>query len=407
MSVAEEFPEDPTLQLGNAECVAFVDDNQTHGVVASVTGQFFADPIVRAGNSKDALQFFSEASPPRVLIVDIAAGDDPVTTMLSLVTAFPPETRLIGIGQVNDIGLYRELTEAGIVDYLVKPISEKILAAALTRAEEGPELGDGELPETPRIAIVGTRGGVGASSIAVNLAWLIAEERKLKTALIDLDLWFGTVALALDIEPTRGLREALENPARIDSLFVSSATAKLTDHLSVMATEETIAGEVALDPGASEILLEALGRANDVIVVDLPRTAFRMRHHVLQASTNAILVTEMDLPSLRDSIRLLGAIEEANHELPITVIANRVGGKKQAMPASEFKKALGRKIDFVVPEDPKAFIEAANNGKPMVAAAPNGKATKVLRQVAAQLALGRQGDTKTAKKSWRSLLKRR
>jgi pilus assembly protein CpaE len=406
MSVAEEFLEEPTLQLGNAECVAFVDDNQTHGVVASVCGQFFADPIVRAGNSKDALQFFSEASPPRVLIVDIAEGDDPVTTMLSLVTAFPPETRLIGIGHVNDIGLYRELTEAGIVDYLVKPISEKVLSAALSRAEELPELGDGEAAETPRIAVVGTRGGVGASSIAVNLAWLIAEERKLKTALVDLDLWFGTVALALDIEPTRGLREALENPARIDSLFVSSATAKLTDHLSVMATEETIAGEVALDPGASEILLEALGRANDVIMVDLPRTAFRMRHHVLQASTAAVLVTEMDLPSLRDSIRLLGAIEEANSEIPVYVIANRAGSKKQAMPAAEFKKAMGRKIDYIVPEDPKAFIDAANNGKPLVAAAPNSKAAKVLRQVAAQLTLGRHGDKKTAKRSWRSLLKR-
>ena len=91
-----------------------------------------------------------------------------------------------------------------------------------------PEAGGSEEEpvETPRIAVIGTRGGVGATSVAANLAWLLAEETKLKTALIDLDLWFGTVALSLDIEPTRGLREALENPARIDSLFVSSATAK-------------------------------------------------------------------------------------------------------------------------------------------------------------------------------------
>ena len=202
------------------------------------------------------------------------------------------------------------------------------------------------------------------------------------------------------------MREALENPSRIDSLFVSSATAKLTDNLVVMATEETIAGEVALDPGASEILLEALGRANDVIMVDLPRTAFRMRHHVLQAATHALLVTEMDLASLRDAIRLLGAIEEANSDIIVSVVANRTGNKKQAMPPQEFKKALGRPIDFMIPEDPKAFIDAANNGKPVVAQAPRSKPARALRQVAQKLAADRQGDDKKAKGSWRRLLKR-
>ena len=141
MSAAEDFLDEPEVKTGTAECVAFVDDNQTHGVVANVTSQFFGDPQVRAGNCKDALHYFSEAEPPRILIVDIGDGEDPLATMLSLVTAFPPETRLIGVGSVNDISLYRELTEAGIVDYLVKPISEKNLTAALTRAEENTELG--------------------------------------------------------------------------------------------------------------------------------------------------------------------------------------------------------------------------------------------------------------------------
>src|SRR3546814_1972017 len=82
-----------------------------------------------------------------------------------------------------------------------------------------------------RIAVIGSRGGVGSSTFAVNLAWILAEERKYKTTLIDLDLEFGTIALSLDLEPTRGLREALENPARVDGLFISSATAKLTENL--------------------------------------------------------------------------------------------------------------------------------------------------------------------------------
>jgi pilus assembly protein CpaE len=242
MAMPDSLFDPEPLQCEAAECIAFVGDEQTHGVVSSVLQQFFADAVVRDGDSSAALAYLAEVPAPKVVIVDIGESSQPLNAMLSLTAAFTEDTHLIGIGEINDIALYRELTEAGVTDYLVKPVSEKSLAAALSRSEEAkveaapkPQISPDEVH---KIIVVGARGGVGASTTAVNLAWIFAEEKGMKTALVDLDLEFGTIALSLDLEPTRGLREALETPARIDNLFISSATAKLSDNLSIMATEE-------------------------------------------------------------------------------------------------------------------------------------------------------------------------
>jgi pilus assembly protein CpaE len=319
---------------------------------------------------------------------------------------------LIGIGTINDINLYREMVGAGITDYLVKPVTEKALAAALARAEE-PIYDPAAVEEAPkpdkikRIAVIGSRGGVGASSLAVNLAWLISQEHKQRTALVDLDLEFGTVALLLDLEPTTGLREALESPARIDSLFVESATAKLTETLSVMATEETLSTDVHFKPEAIDLLFDTLGRSNEVIIVDLPRSALAVRQRIFETATDVLLVTELTLPGLRDTMRILSSIEEVASGTPVTVIANRAGGAQQAMPPKDFQKALGHKVDFLIPQDEKAFKQGANNGKPLVQTDARGKASKAIRAIAAKLGKNKQpAAEKQVKKSWSQMFKK-
>lgn len=368
MSAAEKFLDDQSLEGVSAECVAFVSDNQTHGVIESVARQFFDAPVVRDGGSQQALEYLSIAPTPRVLIVDISESSAPLTAMLSLTAAFTEDTRLIGVGTVNDINLYREMVGAGITDYLVKPVSEKALAAALCRTEEpaagAPASEQTAADKSVRIAVVGARGGVGASTIAVNMAWILSNQKKQRTALIDLDLEFGTVALSLDLEPTRGLREALESPARIDSLFIESATAKLSETFSVMATEETLAQPIAYNPEAVDILFEALSRSNDCLVVDLPRSAFAVRQRVFEASSKIVLVTDLTLSGLRDTMRLLTGIEEVALGTPVSVVANRTG-PRDAMSVKDFQRALGHKVDFSVADAPKIFHQAANNGKPV------------------------------------------
>ena len=382
MSLAEDLTPTNFAPPKAAECVAFVRDNQTHDTVLRALEQQFPDPLIRDGGSTQALEYLADSSPPKVLIIDLGESEDPLSTMLSLLTAVPDGVRLVGIGTTNDITLYRELTEAGILDYLVKPVSERQISTALARLNEEPSEGEGGGDQPQCISVIGSRGGAGATSFAVNLAWLMAEELKQKTMLVDLDLWFGTIALSLDLEPTRGLREALENPARIDGLFISSSTAKISDNLAVMAAEEALAGEMIYYAGATEILIEALAHSNKCLVMDLPRGAFRMRHPVLEASSQIALVTPISLAGLRDSIRLLGAIDDAGSSAKVKIVANRTGGQSQGMSNGEFEKALGRKIDIDLPDEPKAYMEASNTGKPVVQAAPRSKSAKALRSYA-------------------------
>ncbi|MGF1629425.1 MAG: CpaE family protein [Kiloniellaceae bacterium] len=389
MSVANRILAQHSAESVAAECVAFVSDNQTHSVVAAVLKEYFAEPLVRDGGTNQAIEYLGGTTAPSVLIVDVSEAASPQTAMLSLSAATPDETKIIGIGSINDIAVYREIVESGACDYLVKPVSEKALVSALNRTEETHQnhVVDSAPEEKARIAVIGSRGGVGASTLAVNLAWILAEERKHKTALVDLDLEFGTIALSLDLEPTRGLREALENPARIDGLFISSATAKLTDNLSIMATEENFTSEAQYNPNAVDALFEALGRTNDAIVIDVPRSSYSVRRRVFETATEIILVTELNLSGLRDSLRLLRSILEVAPATPVRVVANRSAGPKQAMQVKDFQKALEHKVDLLLPDDPKSFNAAANTGKPLAQSHARARVCKALRKMAGEIQL--------------------
>ncbi len=183
-------------------------------------------------------------------------------------------TQVIALGDINDVELYRNLIRHGVQDYLVKPVSAETVAAALSRAERGP---NGEAaPKIGRlIAVIGARGGVGATTVATNVAWTLAHDHEMRVALVDLDLFFGTCGLALDLELGRGFREALENPARVDSLFIERAMVREGENLFVLSTEEALDGAFSFDPSALTSLIERLRRDFQCVVLDFPRFAAR------------------------------------------------------------------------------------------------------------------------------------
>ncbi|MGH6959735.1 MAG: AAA family ATPase, partial [Dongiaceae bacterium] len=253
------------------------------------------------------------------------------------------------------------------------------------------------------IAVMGTRGGVGASTVAMNLAWLMANDHKRETMLVDLDLQGGTIALALDVEPSHGLREVLDNPARIDSLFLTSVATKFADRLHVLAAEEAVDDEVHYNTSAVSLLLDELKKAAASVIVDLPRNAPGARAVVLAAAREIIIVTDLTLAGLRDGIRLHTMVQQVAPSARVFFVANRDGGREGTVSKAEFEKALGKPIDFILPEDAKANQAAANAGKPVAAAAASSKVTGVLKQIAKRIAAVDGSKSAQQKKSFWSL----
>ena len=406
-------PAEPTLSPSHAQadCVAFVADPLTHGTVTQLCQPVFPGLQVHQGGAKEAVDFLAAGAPPKILIVDVSDSNKPLSAMLPIIAAFAEDTRVIAIGALNDIELYREMIEAGISDYLVKPVTDKALSIALDRAEQrkaapaaAPEPEAHVVPDAGKrslVAVMGTRGGVGASTVAMNLAWLMANDHKRETMLLDLDLQGGTIALALDVEPSHGQREVLDNPARIDSLFVTSVATKFADRLHVLAAEEAVDDEVHYNTSAVSLLLDELKKTSASVIVDLPRNAPGARAVVLAAATDIIIVTDLTLAGLRDSIRLHTMVQQVAPSARVLFVANRDGGREGTVSKAEFEKALGKPIDFILPEDAKANQAAANAGKPVAAAATGSKVTAALKHIAKSITAADGGNKgKQQKKSF-------
>ena len=161
---------------------------------------------------------------------------------------------------------------------------------------------------TKLIAVIGARGGVGASTIAVNTAWLMAHEQNLRVAVVDLDLYFGTVALSLDLEPGRGFREALENPNRIDGLFIERALVRESDNLFILGAEEALENAFNFDPAAVELLLEKLRCDFDCVIVDFPRAVVTANAYILSAASAVVKLVKLRPETVNESLVAKSAV---------------------------------------------------------------------------------------------------
>ena len=221
--------------------------------------------------------------------------------------------------------------------------------------------------------------------LATAVSWSIANRRRRRVALVDLDLQFGTVALALDLEPSPGLREALEHPGRIDALFVERAMVRQSDTLYVLSGEETLGDPVVADTSSLDILLKELRNKFHYVVVDLPRQVSPATQHVMQHATNLILVTDLSLAGMRDTLRQLSLLPTANAACQITLVANRIGEHRDGeIGRKEFEAAIGRSIDVLVPFDAKSVATATNVGRPVVDG--RSKVATALQQVTERIA---------------------
>jgi pilus assembly protein CpaE len=342
-----------------------------------------------------ALRRIRGGASPRVLIVDLSDSTAPIAELSAARSVGGADLRILALGTVNDVGLFRDLLAAGASDYLVKPISREALAIGLEKqsasASGGPGGGLGQV-----VAFIGSRGGVGTTTAAIGCAWMLSEQRKEYTALVDLDLHFGTVALNLDSDPGSGLCEALEQPSRIDALFVDRATVKASETLRILAAETAIAETLTIDAGAIDVLLYELRRKFTWIVIDLPRSVTPTQRAVLGAASRLVIMCERSLAGLRDTIRLQTLMREHAPQTQVLMVDAGACGERSTVGKSEFEKAVGKSFDVTLSYDAKAAAAATNAGQPLRLAAPRGPVAREFEKLVSVLA-GSIGETQKRK----------
>ena len=363
---------------------AYVCDDVTLDTLRSVVIDMGWPPEkVMKGGLRNAIQSLAITASPAILMVDLSESGDPLNDINGLAEVCEPGTVVIAVGQVNDVRLYRDLVASGIQDYLLKPLSISHVRDTLVQAQAifaAPRGADGATTKKHiATAVVGTRGGVGASMIATSLAWMLSADHKMPTALLDLDVHFGSGALTLDLEPGRGLTDAIDNPSRIDGLFIERAMIRANDNLSILSAEAPIRAPLLTDGTAFVQLVDEFRHAFEATVVDLPRNMLINFPQLLTNMQIVVVVTELTLAGARDGIRILSWLKSNAPHAQVLMVANKVQSGVGEISRGDFESSIERKLSFVIHNDHKAAANAAKLGQTFVGANRTSKTIQPIR----------------------------
>ncbi len=389
--VSEASDEKPVLAA-----MAFIaDPNALPRVSAELFGLTMGKGIIREGNVDAALAVGEWPRDLDLLIVDVTGAADPIADAAALKTALPGGCLVIGVGSINDVALYRELLAVGFNDYLALPFAEGAVARAVERAIDARERIGGapasahpaQRDAKPRtLSVIGARGGVGATTTAISIASMLGTRLGEEILLIDFDLHYGSMMLALDLEAIDALREALDQPDRIDALFIQQVAQKKSEYLYAMGAEEPPTSSFQARPHAAHDFLRSVHRRFRWVVVDVPRGDPALQRQLIEASTDILIVTDLSLPGVRDAMRLQQVIHDVAPQAGLFVATGgAIDARRSAVKVADVERTLKRKVDVKLPTDPTSTLTAVNFGKPLPEATPNSPIVKALRPLVASL----------------------
>jgi pilus assembly protein CpaE len=285
----------------------------------------FVRTHIVVGNAAGATDYLKQHASPEILVVEIGDAKEAPAQLDALADVVNPHTKVLATGTVDSIRFYQWLSDLGIDDYLLQPFTAAELRQAIAKGSiKKPGAEDAkEAAQKKIIAVVGARGGVGTSLIATNLAAIFAQTHRHITALVDADPYFGTAALAMGVDPSRGLRDAFEKPERVDGLFLERVMVKPFEKLAILAAEEPLMDVITTQANAGEMILSALAEKFRTVVVDVPRQMNVLTRHMLSKADHVIIVADPQLTALRDSVRLRDYIVETLKRPAPMLLLNR------------------------------------------------------------------------------------
>lgn len=356
-----ESPEDTTSLVARNRIVCFVNDELSAAALRK--GLDGSNLVIRRGTIRHATRMLETDTDLYALVTDISGMDDPFTELERLASVCPPDVKVALIGDNREITFYRELIEVGLTEYLPTPITRDMVLDQLR-----PKLlGDVAPTHNDRgghvVSICGAQGGAGATSIAINLALQLAETTKAKVALLDLHLQGGETAVMLGVRPGPGLRIALEDPMRADTLFLERAAIQVNDRVCLISGDEELDAKLDITEAGVRHVLGLLRQRFNYVVVDVPVPFPVSIYPVIQMSRHVLVLLEAEVTGLRNAHALRNAVTNiAGKDRVFTLLnrADRAGG----LPRATIVKALGAEPDMVIPDLGKGMTQAVNLGIP-------------------------------------------
>lgn len=352
------------ILLPEARVDIFIKDKETLEAARSLVDDWrFARVTLSIveGDVDMAIQSYKETKSPALIIIETETTDDSFIEHLGALSSHCAEgTSAIVIGPVNDVNLYRNLTSMGVGDYLVKPVPletlSEVIAGALIK-----KLG---ISGSRLIGVVGSKGGVGTSSLTQGLAWGLSEKMEQKTFLMDAASGWSTLSVGMGFEPVTSLDEAVRAVDDEDTL--ARMFFQANDKLSVLASGADSMLETSVQGEQYEELIDLLMKSYPVVLVDLSGATPSLKKTVLSIAHEIVIVTTPTLPSLRAARTLMQEIKiiHGGNTENVDLIVNMEGlASSKEVPKKDIANALECTPTVTIPFDPKLFIGAENEGK--------------------------------------------
>jgi len=338
---------------------------------------------IQMGGMAAAIEAYRAAPTPNVILLEADGRGDILAGLDQLATVCDSGTRVVVIGRINDVMLYRELVRRGVSDYVIAPTTAIDVVRSICNLFSAPEAkAVGRI-----IAVVGAKGGVGASTIAHNVAWAIARDLAMDSVVADLDLAFGTAGLDYNQDPPQGIADAVFSPDRVDTAFMDRLLSKCTDHLSLLAAPATLDRVYDFGLEAFDAIFDTLRGTMPCIVLDIPHQWSGWTKRALVSADDILIVAAPDLANLRNAKNIFDLLKASRpNDRPPLYCLNQVGvPKRPEINGGEFAKAIESQPIVTIPFDPQIFGSAANNGQMIAEISAGHRTTEMFLQIAQRL----------------------
>lgn len=370
--------------------VAFMKEGASSDAARAVAASNgWSEGCVHYGDVRQAVVYLKEQPSPKILLVEIPSSQEAPELLDRLADVCSQNMRVIVAGSINEFSFYSWLKDIGIEHYLLQPFTAEMLRKLIQLPDPKAVAAGESQNNCTLIACMGARGGVGTTTVTANLAHILAKEYKQQTALLDMDAYFGTVAMAFNLQPSHGLRDALDKPDRIDGLFLDRVMLNQSPHLAILSAEEALRDTLASSASAAESLIAELRQKYSYVLIDLPRMLTPLTRSILAQADKTILVSDLSLLSLRDLLRLRDYIVEDLHRPDPVVVVNREGiAGKHELKRDAFSKHYGRAIEHYLPFMTEAFAATSAGEMLIDVARKNPAVLEALRKLAETFSKG-------------------